>query len=268
MIFQILDANYTYDSAKIEVTGGVGQLKDLGGSVSGSTTNSGFDSNSTGWTYVPNWKHGGSGSNSGNYHATGGHPNGYIDLTEDVQKSKSEASYWYQAFTTTVASPDTATLNFDWSSITFGTAPSTYKLYAFIDTGSGNPTVGQEVWTSGEITGTTAWASVAPISITAKVPTAGTYYLKIAANITRTSSGATRENYISGWDNVIVNWSKVTHSYDTTSPTINPTTSLSLSKAISWNAFTETAIKNGGSINYQLSDDDGSTWKYCFENIK
>ena len=46
-------ASYTYDSGKIEVTGGAAQLKDLSSPSSGSTTNSGFDSSATGWTAVP-----------------------------------------------------------------------------------------------------------------------------------------------------------------------------------------------------------------------
>ncbi|MCX6715385.1 MAG: hypothetical protein NTX72_06275 [Candidatus Uhrbacteria bacterium] len=254
--------NYTYDSAKVEVTGGVARLKDLGSSASGSTANSNFTSNSTGWTYVPNWIHGGGGSNSGNYHAASGNPGGYIDLDEDAQKSKTEASYWYQSFATTVNSPDTATISLDWASLTVGTLASTYKIYVFIDTTSGNPTVGQEVWSSPEITSTTPWASVAPISITAKVPTAGMYYLKIASRISRTASGSLREHNVTGWDNVIVNWSKTTHSYDTSSPTITPTTSLTLTGTKSWNHFTETSTLNGGSINYQLSSDDGVTWQY------
>ncbi|EKD49781.1 MAG: PKD protein [uncultured bacterium] len=50
--------------------------------------------------------------------------------------------------------------------------------------------------------------------------------------------------------------------YYTSSPTVRPTSALSVSNLYSWDSFTETATKNGGSINYQLSDDGGSTWKY------
>ena len=255
--------DYTTSSSSIEFVGGVARLKDFGGSTSGSTTNSAFNTNSTGWTYVQNWVHTGGGTNAGAWQSSGGNTGGYVNLDLNTQKAKEEGSYWYQAFTTTVSSPDTATLNLDWKSVTFPTdLPSTYRLYAFIDTVSGNPVTSTAVWDSGEISATTNWASVAPINITAKIPTAGTYYVKIAAYSARPSSGALRVHYISGFDNVIVNWSKVTHSYDSTKPTVTPTSSLSMPKAVSWNSFTETATKNGGEIYYQLSGDNGTTWKY------
>ena len=50
--------------------------------------------------------------------------------------------------------------------------------------------------------------------------------------------------------------------YPSDSPTINPTTSLSPGTISSWDSFTETATTNGGSVYYQLSDDDGSNWNY------
>lgn len=252
--------NYTYDSAKIEVTGGVAQLKDLGGVTSGSTTNSGFNTNATGWTYT-DWLN--NSKAAGTYSSTGGNPGGYVRVTLNPSKNSTTAGYWYQSFTTTVNSPDTATLNLDWSSITYTVpaAPTSYKLYAFVDTSTTAPTLGTEVWSSPEITSTTAWASVSTINIASKVPTAGTYTLKVAAySITPGTTGT--YTTVAGFDNVVVNWSKTLHSYDATSPTVTPTTSLSLSKAISWNGFTETATKNGGEISYQLSDDNGATWQY------
>jgi len=255
--------DYTYDGAKIEVTGGVARLKNLGGTVSGSTTNAGFDSNSTGWTFVNNWVHMGGGTNTGNYQAAGGNPGGYININEPADKNKTEASYWYQSFTTTVNSPDSATLNLDWQSITFGSSGLvTYKLYAFVDTSSANPTLGTEVWSSGEITSTTSWASVPTINIVSKVPTAGTYYVKLGVYITRTNVNPPQSTYVVGFDNALLNWTKTTTSYASDKPTINPTTSLNPAKVITWNSFTETATKNGGEIYYQLSDDDGATWKY------
>lgn len=256
--------DYTPSNANIEITGGVAQLKDLGGSASGSTTNSGFNSDATGWTFAT-WSQPAQTTVSDGYVASGGNPGGYsqVRLQTTSNKNKTVSGYWYQGFTTTVNSPDTATLNLDWSSLTFtaATPPVSYKVYAFIDTASTAPTLGQEVWSSSEITGTTSWASIAPVSITAKVPTAGTYYLKFAARV-QTSSTNTVHDLISGFDNVIVNWSKVSHSYDSTSPSIYPNTSLTSQKILSWNSFSETATKNGGEIYYQLSSDDGATWQY------
>jgi hypothetical protein len=252
--------NYTYDSAKVEITGGAAQLKNLGSVTSGSTTNSGLNTDATGWTYS-DWLN--VASVSGAYQAAGGNPGGNVQVTMSPAKNKITAGFYSQSFTTTVNSPDTATLNLDWKSITYSmpAAPDTYQVYAYIDTGSGNPTLGTEVWSSGEVTGTTGWASASTIDIKSKVATAGTYYLKLAVYLDTPGTTGTYSGVI-GFDNMIVNWSKTTVSYATDSPTITPTTSLTMSKTVSWNGFTETSTLNGGSISYQLSDDDGSTWKY------
>jgi len=252
--------DYTTSSSSVEFVGGVARLKDLGSTASGTNSNSGFDSNSTGWTYA-DWLN--AGNAAGTYSSTGGNPGGYIKITLNPSQSKTTAGLWRQAFTTTVNNPDSATLNLDWSSITYSvpTAPTTYKLYAFIDTASGNPILGTEVWSSPEIIGTTSWASVANIDISSKISTAGTYYLKIAAySVTPSTKG--RYNTVVGFDNVVVNWSKTTHIFDSSKPTITPTSSLVMNKTVSWNSFAETAVKNGGEVYYQLSSDDGANWQY------
>jgi len=51
-------------------------------------------------------------------------------------------------------------------------------------------------------------------------------------------------------------------SYPTDWPNIYPINSYSSSGIQSWSSFTETANKNSGEIYYQLSGDDGTTWKY------
>ena len=254
--------DYTYDSAKIEVTGGVAQLKNIGTNASGVTTNSAFTTNATGWTFAT-WVHEGSGTPTGSWQSSAGNPTGYYSISLPADKNKNESVYFYQSFTTTVNSPNTATLNIDWKSITFpAAAVTTYKIYAFIDTSSGVPTLGQQVWDSGEITGTTAWASVPTINIASKIPTAGTYYVKIGIYITRPNSNPPTATFVSGIDNLVVNWSKTTVAYASDKPTINPTTSLTPATVVTWDSFTETATKNGGEIYYQLSDDDGATWQY------
>ncbi|MFC1612251.1 hypothetical protein ACFL29_00150 [Patescibacteria group bacterium] len=254
--------NYTYDSAKIEITGGVARLKSTDSVQSGNTTNSGFDTDSSGWTFVGTWSQPGGTSNAGAHSASGGNPGGYINITLDGKKSNTFAAYWYQAFTTTVNNPDTATLDLDWIISAFDAAGlSSYHIYAFVDTTSGNPSLGTEVWDSGNITGTTSWASISQIDISSKVPTAGIYYVKVAAYAVYAAVAA-NGGQISGFDNAVVNWSKTTTGYATDRPTINPTTSLSPGDIASWDSFTEVATKNGGEIYYQLSDDDGATWQY------
>ena len=254
-------ANYTYDSAKIEVTGGAAQLKDTSAPASGSTTNSGFDSGSTGWSAVPGWDNAPGKANTASYQSSGGNPGGYVDIYLDGKKANDSAGYWYQAFTTTVDNPDTATLDLDWSSLGVTGTPDSYHLYAYVDAGSGNPVLSTEVWDSGNLTSTTSWASISQVDISSSLTTAGTYYLKIAA-YTMCQMG-TDCTATAGFDNAIVNWSgSATPSYATDDPTIVPTASLSPGSVTSWNSFTETATKNGGEIYYQLSDDDGATYQY------
>ena len=50
--------------------------------------------------------------------------------------------------------------------------------------------------------------------------------------------------------------------YDKTKPAISPVASLIPSSLASWDSFSETATKNGGEVYYQLSNDNGTTWKY------
>lgn len=256
-------SDYTYDSAKIEAVSGVARLKDISTPVTGSTVNSGFDTNTSSWAYA-SWQHHTLGSNSGNYQAANGNPGGYVNINLNVRKGQSEAGYWRQSFVTTVDNPSSATLDLDWKSVTFGGALTTYRLYAFIETGSGIPgATSTAVWNSGEITATTNWTSTTSINIASKLTTAGTYYLKIGAYATRPNGGSNNLTYISGFDNVIVSWSgSGAPSYVTDKPAITPNVSLSASSVSHWNTFAETATKNGGEIYYQLSDNDGATWKY------
>ncbi|MDP2630771.1 MAG: hypothetical protein Q8P56_05170, partial [Candidatus Uhrbacteria bacterium] len=254
--------DYTYDSAKIEVTGGVAQLKNI--SASGSSTNGGLDTDATGWTYN-DWLEPTSTSANGSFVSSGGNPGGFVrvDLTS-TKRNKTVAGFWMQPFTTTVANPASATLTFDWKADTFvsPTAPTTFQVYAFINTATGSPIVTQNVWGSGEITGTTGWSSTSSIDIASKLTAAGTYYLKVAVYATAPNANASYA-YSAVIDNISMNWSQSASSlYATDTPTINPTTSLTLPVLSSWDSFTETATKNGGEIYYQLSDDDGATWKY------
>ncbi|MDD2758621.1 MAG: hypothetical protein PHD72_04655, partial [Patescibacteria group bacterium] len=305
-------ADYTYDAAKIAVSGNSAHLVDLGtsgtcggtasacntfsssptcvaqggcswgGGASGATTNPSFDANSTGWTgadwlWTPTTE---------TRITTGGNPNGYIQISIPKAKNIVGGGYWYQSFTTTASNP-TATVSFDWKS-TAHQAGATVTAYVFVDTGTGVPTVGSEVW-SQTITGATAWASVANINVSSKVTATGTYYLKVAYHVNN-GTGNTGP-YTIGFDNVQLNWSKNascsgtptacnTYSassacsaqggcawtpvavYATSSPSIYPNTSLQPAKSAIWNSFSETATKNGGEIYYQLSSDDGASWDY------
>lgn len=122
------------------------------------------------------------------------------------------------------------------------------------------PVIGQEVWSSGEITATQGWTSVTNLDVSSKVTAAGTYYLKVAVWLE--TPGSNTGPFTIGYDNVIANWSKTTIRYVTDRPMISPTASLNVIDVAHWNSFTETATKNGGEIYYQLSNNDGATWQY------
>jgi hypothetical protein len=252
------DSNYTYNASDIEVTSGQAQLLASGGGLaSGNTTNSDVDANFTGWTYN-DWDQGGGEVDvTGTWHASSGNPTGWLDVDIPSGRRDELGGYWVQSFDTTVDGP-TATVNFDWLVNDYDPNPETLQLYVFVDSGSGSPIVGQEVWSSGEITSVSSWASVGPVDVSSKLPTSGTYYVKIAVWVETPSSNT--GSFVIGYDNIILNWSE-SSSYPTDEPSINPVVVHDATSVDNWTSFSETATKNGGEIYYQLSD-DGSTWQY------
>ena len=256
--------DYAYNAAVLETSGTAIRLKDLGTTIYGSTTNPGFNTDAIGWTYA-DWLQPAQTTASGAWTGSGGNPGGHVEISLATNKGvKTIAGYYQQAFTTTQSSPTTAVLTLDWSSITYTifNTPTTYEVYAFVDSASGAPSgTSTAVWRSGEITGTTAWAASPSVDIASKIPTAGTYYLKFAAYVT-VPAGKGTYDLVSGFDNVAINWSKITHVYDTNKPTTTPKTSFSVRKAVSWDSFSESASKGAGEIYYQLSADNGANWKY------
>lgn len=245
---------------------------------------------STAWGTYADWESGGNAS--GSSPATGGNPTNYKDIAITRNSGAQTASgYWQQSFVTTAANPETAAIKFDWSIKSYnGTYLTSYIIYVFVDNFSGAPTIGNQVW-SQTISGTTGWATVSNVNVASKLTAAGTYYIKLLARRIKPAGNPPNVNNTVGWDNVSLTWSKnnscsgtatacntfiaspacaaqsgciwnTVPVYPTDSPAIYPNTSLAPAGATSWNSFIETATKNGGSINYQLSSDDGAAWKY------
>ena len=308
------EANYTYDAGKIEVTGGAAQMADQGGghACSGtatacsthsnqnscqgqsgclwlagtpsSTTNPGFSTTLTPWV-TGSW-----GTVNPRFsRPTGGNPGRYARINFPNTRNQVSGGYFEQSFTTAGAAA-VATLSFDWLVNRYTGPADTLHLYVFVDSTSGEPTIGQEVWDSGDITGTISWTSVNNLDVASKITGAGTYYLKIVAYIDYRDSGANR-SYRVGYDNVLLSWAGdgdclgtatacdtfgdqtscegqdgcswvSAASYPTDRPAIYPNDSYNASGVSEWSVFDETATKNGGEIYYQLSDDDGATWQY------
>ncbi len=249
--------SYAFDSSKIEVTGGFGQLKATSTTQTGYTTNPHFTTSSTGWTFATYGTP--TGAPSGNWISTGGNPTGYMNVSFPKSSNQSPSGYWYQSFTIPTSSA-TGTLELQWSVTAYDPSATSLNIYAFVDTGSGAPTAGQQVWSSGNQTGTTAWTGTTTIDIGHKVSIGGTYYIKLAVQLVTT--GGNKGPFTVGFDNSLLFWSGSGTGYPSDSPTIYPTTSFTDSNITSWDSFTETATKNGGEIYYQLSDNDGSTWQY------
>lgn len=249
--------SYTFDSTKIEVTGGFGQLKATSTTQTGATSNPHFTTSSTGWTFATYGTP--TGAPSGNWVSTAGNPTGYINVSFPKSSNQSPSGYWYQSFNIPTSSA-TGTLELQWSVTAYDPNATSLNIYAFVDTGSGAPTVGQQVWASGNRTGTTAWTGTTTIDIGHKISAGGTYYVKLAVQLV--TAGGNRGPFTVGFDNSLLTWSGSGTTYPSDSPTIYPTTSFTDSNITSWDSFTETATKNGGEIYYQLSDNDGSTWQY------
>jgi hypothetical protein len=268
-------------------TGQSGCSWGLGGSTS-SNNNPNFDTDSLGWVYF-DWDQGGGEVDvTGSYRSVGGNPGGFVDIDIPIGRQDEVGGFWQEAITTTADNP-TATLSFDWQIELYDPTPNTFQLYVFVDSASGQPTIGQEVWSSGEITSTQGWNSQVDIDVGTNITTAGTYYIKVAVWVE--TGNFNTGPFTIGYDNVLLEWSSEnlcsgtpnacntflddiscgvqsgcswssSVSYPTDNPSINPTESYSATEVDTWSSFVENASKDGGEIYYQLSDDNGATWQY------
>ncbi|PIR93808.1 hypothetical protein COT97_04610 [Candidatus Falkowbacteria bacterium CG10_big_fil_rev_8_21_14_0_10_39_11] len=192
---------------------------------------------------------------TGTRQTSNGNPTSFGDIAFIAGSNDQVGGYWEQPFTTTDPNPNVS-LDFDYKVLDFNGTPNVAQIRIYIDTASGTPTT--QVGSSISVTAEEAWTGASTIDAASAVTTAGTYYLKIAFWL-ETPPTATGPFQI-GFDNVDLQW--FVGSYASDSPTINNSTSLSLFIIDSWSGFSEVAIKNGGEIYYQLSDDDGTTWYY------
>jgi Tfp pilus assembly protein PilV len=253
--------NYTYDSSKISVTGAFAQLVGEGLKTSGGTVNPSFDTDTSSWAYS-DWE---TGVNpTGTRMASGGNPSGYVNVSIPGAKNKTGSGYWEQSFTTTEDNPQISNITFDWIVTAFSaTLLDSFQLYVFVDSTSGSPTLGTEAWSSGEITDTTSWVSQSAVDLSSKIGLSGTYYLKIAVRADTGGGGGSPGTKTAGFDNVTLLWEHTAPAvYPTDNPSIYPNTSTSVPGVTSWASFSETAVKNGGEVYYQISNDNGSTWKF------
>jgi flagellin-like protein len=170
---------------------------------SGGTANSGFNSDVSSWTYA-DWQDPATYA-SGTWASSGGNPGGYASISTNFLANNVISGYFYQPFTVSGSPPFTAQLNLSWKVVTYGaTGGGNVVLYAFVDTTTGTPALGTQVWSSTAQTGTTNWATVGPIDVSSRITSAGTYYLKIAVRTQDAGSGSATTG---GFDNVVLTWS-------------------------------------------------------------
>jgi len=214
---------------------------------SGATTNTGFTSDASGWTYA-DWQDPTTpnppGSATGTWASAGGNPGGHASVSTNCVANQVVSGYFYQPFTASASPPFAVQLSLDWKVVAFGaTGGGNVVMYAFVDPTSGAPTLGQQVWSSTPQTGTTNWASVGPIDVSAEVSSPGAYYLKIAFRAQNAPCGTTSTG---GFDNVALTWSstgglasELEHYWRITSLPSRPGTTFTLKMVTRHSANTE-----------------------------
>ena len=234
-------AAYSFDPSKIEFSGSSARLRlNTIPTTSGTTTNDGFDSELSPW-FFGTW---GGVAASGARVSSGGNPGGYAEISFPTARQTTSGGYFEQAFDVVSAGVSTATLKFDWSIKQFSHSSLKVTVYAFIDTASGAPVIGQHVWTSGVQGGVTPWNTLPGINVSARLPSVGTYYLKIAAFTEYAGPNASSKV---GFDNARLEWLKDESSgYAADDPSVTPLGSFGASALDRWQGFRETAVKNGG----------------------
>ncbi|MFA6410428.1 MAG: hypothetical protein WCW26_02515 [Candidatus Buchananbacteria bacterium] len=260
-----IETDYVYDPNKIEIINGIAWLKSLGVEYSDQSQNAGFDS-SSGWSFSwwdQDW---GEVWPSGSRRSSGGNPGGYYRLIVPRSKNNLVGGWTERSFTVSQSNLSSVKLNFDWRvEQKSGAVPNTFRLYVFIDKNAGvEPVIGNQVWASPELKSLSPipsiWNNVTNIDVSSAVSGPGTYYLKLAVWVETPNQNSGQ--FTVGYDNAKVVWSWNGAGYPTDKPTIEPAASFTANQLQNWHGFSEQASKNGGEIYYQLSNDNGSTWRY------
>lgn len=255
------------------------------------TVNSDFSTSTTGWTFSK-WETQNKVGSS--YGTNAGNPGGGFVISVNGQKNANISGYLQQPFAVSATS-SVANLSFDWRIPSYNPQNvDSFTIYAFVTSTVGAPIIGQESWLKVVTSTYGVYQAVSNLNVSSLVSVPGTYYIKILVRIVFAGGVGSPGTNVVYLDNVKINWadpnicSGVASScdifkypstcaaqagcawdignttYPTSSPNINPSTSLSLptSTFSHWAHFSEVAITSGGSVSYQLSDNDGLTWRY------
>ncbi len=193
---------------------------------------------------------------SGAIQISGGDSDSYAEISVLAGNNDEVGGYWQQSFTTTEENPQ-VTIDFDYKAFVFNGIPNFSQIRVYLDMTSGDPV--NQIGTIVNVAATGDWTAVPQIDASSLATTPGTYYLKLAYWL-ETPSGEGAGPFTVGFDNVNLVWQAA--SYDSNKPVISNSSSFMPTALNSWTGFVETAVKNGGEIYYQLSNDDGATWQY------
>jgi prepilin-type N-terminal cleavage/methylation domain-containing protein len=245
------------DSSKIEITGGVAQLKKSGGTPV-ATQNQGME---VGIGSQPNFW-GTVSLSYARWYRTGGYGDNkrYISNLLPRNRRTTLSNYWMQSITLPANNMKPSVFTFKWYAKQYSGTPTSVLFFVNIDTGSGAPDYTQAVW-SQAVTGTGGWqtATINPLNIAAKTSTAGTYYIKLGLRAVY-GSGYSGPFEV-GIDNIDLQWTK--DSYPTDLPYVENATSWEPEGLGMIDSFAETSTKDiNTAIYYQLSNDNGATWYY------
>ncbi len=195
----------------------------------GSTTNPTVDAAAAPWTYS-DWESGAQAS--GAWQNTGGNPNGLVYVQMNFLASQTVSGFWYQSFAVTGSPPYAATVSFDYKVSQYGAGTGNVRIYVFVDKTAGAPSIGTEVAVYTEIT-TTGWLTKSGISVpSSRIPSEGTYFLKIAARTTNGAAGSTTtvqfDNARLAWQSTGGNAGELLHYWRIQQLPNRPSTSFSL----------------------------------------
>lgn len=174
------------------------------GQKTGATANPGFDTGTSPWAYSAI-----TGTTNGSWASTGGVATGYAYTRTSAATSTTVAGYWIQAFTTSGSQPYTLTFNVSYR--VFGVSGATLKLFAWVSSSPSAPPLTPAsgwVWASEVLSTPTGWRTIqvpytsANWTSPTKIPTPGTYYLKLEVVAGYGASGSTAV----GFDNVQLWW--------------------------------------------------------------
>lgn len=251
---------YSYDPNKIEVIASTAQLVSQSVIASGGTVNPDFSTTELPWIYSDWDEDTGEINVTGDRRNAGGNPGGYYLIDFPKGSNDQVGGFIEQSFAVTESDSSAGRVVFDYNVSAFSGQPVSLEIFAWLDSVSGEPLHGTEIWRSGLITGTADWVSVS-VDITDKITATGTYYLKLGAWLVTGSARVGKFDI--GFDNASADWEKsLGASYPVDNPSIYPAVSFVPENLVAWQSFEETAVKNSGEIYYQLSDDDGATWQY------